>query len=476
MKIKGKIILSVVSFFLVAGLAAGILLLKPNTVNDVEKAPQNQHVSLYPYYDEFESYLTVESQKIEAGAIFLYGNPTDENAVPTLSKYILLNRSEINELAETLKEQKWVADALVDRTSFTFDAQIYYHGWIYVSIGQKIAYYDEHFCTLPDSLTEQLEEKFENAEIYKGSYKAGAEINTKFLSCTVIKEWDANNNADVYYLVPFDSEPMNSVVKKLQINRSCIWNYPRVSEGEKLTVEFIGAIQANEIAEIPQTVAYYTYDKDFKYTPVGAFETVRNLSFYGVESQTLERYDNAEGLPESLSQFGAEFFKEYSLFVKCFKTGSLGYDYAVLDINKHNGTLNIIVYDTSIAECRNSAIGYYTVAVGVKKEDIADCTAFTMRTASRNELYEDAEKVENGNPYFEGTVEMVYENSLLVVPYYSDPINNTANILTVSTDVVSTRPLPEFKEGDNIRVLYNGVVQESYPAHVPTVFTIYKIQ
>ncbi len=83
--------------------------------------------------------------------------------------------------------------------------------------------------------------------------------------------------------------------------------------------------------------------------------------------------------------------------------------------------------------------------------------------------------VTNQNPYFNATVLEVYENSVLVEPYENEEIRKSSDKISVSTSVISTNPVPKLKKGMEIRVVYNGVVMETYPASLGGVFAIYEL-
>lgn len=80
------------------------------------------------------------------------------------------------------------------------------------------------------------------------------------------------------------------------------------------------------------------------------------------------------------------------------------------------------------------------------------------------------------NPYFHAVVLEVYENSVLVKPFEGSDEGKSADKITVSTKVISTHPVPELKKGMPIRIVYNGAIQETYPAGIPTVFAIYELK
>ena len=82
----------------------------------------------------------------------------------------------------------------------------------------------------------------------------------------------------------------------------------------------------------------------------------------------------------------------------------------------------------------------------------------------------------NYNPYFNATVLEVYESSVLVEPFEDTDERKSSDKITVNTNVVSTHPVPELKEGMQIRVVYNGTIEETYPANIPTAFAIYELR
>lgn len=80
------------------------------------------------------------------------------------------------------------------------------------------------------------------------------------------------------------------------------------------------------------------------------------------------------------------------------------------------------------------------------------------------------------NPYFNATVLEVYENSVLVEPFDGSDELKSADKITVSTNVVSIHPVPKLEKGVQIRIVYNGTIEEIYPANIPVVFAIYELK
>ena len=79
------------------------------------------------------------------------------------------------------------------------------------------------------------------------------------------------------------------------------------------------------------------------------------------------------------------------------------------------------------------------------------------------------------NPFFNATVLEVNERNILVEPLEGEDERRSASQIYVSTDVISTIPVPELKKGDEVRIVYNGEIQETYPAQISKVFAIYSL-
>lgn len=80
---------------------------------------------------------------------------------------------------------------------------------------------------------------------------------------------------------------------------------------------------------------------------------------------------------------------------------------------------------------------------------------------------------EDLNPSFEATVLEVNENNILVEPLEGEDERRSASKIYVSTNSISDIPVPQLKKGDNVRIVYNGEIQETYPAQISKVFAIY---
>lgn len=114
-------------------------------------------------------------------------------------------------------------------------------------------------------------------------------------------------------------------------------------------------------------------------------------------------------------------------------------------------------------------VAYYDEYFCTLPQAVIDTLKKAESTATE---YNDAVAHENKNPYFEAEVLEIYEKTALVEPLENEEIRKTADKITISLETVSTLATPELQTGDIIRIIYNGTIEESYPANIPTVFSI----
>ena len=74
---------------------------------------------------------------------------------------------------------------------------------------------------------------------------------------------------------------------------------------------------------------------------------------------------------------------------------------------------------------------------------------------------------------FNAIVLEVQENYLLVEPIEGEDELKSSDRIHVTKDIVSKESVPEVKSGDEIRVVYNGEIMESYPAKLRVVYGVY---
>ncbi|MGG7177387.1 hypothetical protein ACQPU1_07350 [Clostridium paraputrificum] len=81
---------------------------------------------------------------------------------------------------------------------------------------------------------------------------------------------------------------------------------------------------------------------------------------------------------------------------------------------------------------------------------------------------------EKGQEFFNAVVLEVQENYLLVEPIEGEDELKSSDRIKVTKDIVSKAGVPDVKVGDEIRIVYNGEIMESYPARLGVVYAIYR--
>lgn len=79
--------------------------------------------------------------------------------------------------------------------------------------------------------------------------------------------------------------------------------------------------------------------------------------------------------------------------------------------------------------------------------------------------------IEN-EPSFIGVVKTVNDNSILVNVNEDEEVYSVSDLITVSLDVEYEDSMTHFNVGDEVVVYYDGVLLETYPAKVQTVYAI----
>lgn len=134
------------------------------------------------------------------------------------------------------------------------------------------------------------------------------------------------------------------------------------------------------------------------------------------------------------------------------------FSYAVMTIGE-----NTVYYRASYDDYKN-AVDILKAPQALQEEPTTDSITITPT----------GEEIKvNSNPYFNATVLKIYEKSVLVKPFEDEDEFNSADKITIGKKTVSTKEFPELSVGDEIRIVYNGEIQETYPAHLPTVFAVY---
>ncbi len=75
--------------------------------------------------------------------------------------------------------------------------------------------------------------------------------------------------------------------------------------------------------------------------------------------------------------------------------------------------------------------------------------------------------------YFDAEILQVTNDTILVKPFDNTKERACSDKIWVSTKTSSAVPPPDLYEGLNIRIVYDGMIQETYPAQIRNVFAIY---
>ncbi len=126
-----------------------------------------------------------ESEVIEdtGGAVLFYSKPTDEHETPDIKYYNRFSEDDFEIFLSSLKTNRWTSDLLTDRISFNFDGQIHLYNdcWVYFGYEQKVAYYNEYYCTLTSEQIKTLKNlqkkaaKYVTADMYADETKESIE-------------------------------------------------------------------------------------------------------------------------------------------------------------------------------------------------------------------------------------------------------------------------------------------------------------
>ena len=85
------------------------------------------------------------------------------------------------------------------------------------------------------------------------------------------------------------------------------------------------------------------------------------------------------------------------------------------------------------------------------------------------------EETVNYNPHFNATVVEIGASTLLVEPTGGPDAPSEDQVMISSEDILSASPVSALREGDTIRIVYNGDISETVPAKLDTVFAVYLV-
>ncbi|WP_180994509.1 immunoglobulin-like domain-containing protein [Clostridium sp. chh4-2] len=77
--------------------------------------------------------------------------------------------------------------------------------------------------------------------------------------------------------------------------------------------------------------------------------------------------------------------------------------------------------------------------------------------------------------YFNATVLEIHEKSILVEPFEGSEELKSSDRILASSITNSNHKVPEMKEGTTVRIVYDGIIAETYPAQINEVYAIYLV-
>ena len=154
--------------------------------------------------------------------------------------------------------------------------------------------------------------------------------------------------------------------------------------------------------------------------------------------------------------------------------GGLNELYLLLEQNDGTFYLGYGYYDVESENKRNLDGSH--IRWLYKMQEVVESSDDSTNNDNNSETDSSSSQIGGYNPYFNATVLEVYKNSVLVEPFEGSNELKSADKITINTNVISTHPVPELKEGMQIRIVYNGTIEETYPANIPTAFAIYELR
>lgn len=79
-------------------------------------------------------------------------------------------------------------------------------------------------------------------------------------------------------------------------------------------------------------------------------------------------------------------------------------------------------------------------------------------------------------PNFRGIVDEVHEQSIIVSVNEDENEIKSSDLMSVSLNVELKDSMTDFEIGDEVRVYYDGVIAESYPAQISRVYAIILVE
>jgi ribosomal protein L21E len=90
--------------------------------------------------------------------------------------------------------------------------------------------------------------------------------------------------------------------------------------------------------------------------------------------------------------------------------------------------------------------------------------AYIFKPMTMNDIYKE--------PNFSGVVTAVFDKAIIVSVNEGEDELLSSDKVSVSLNVKLKNSMTQFEIGDNVKVFYDGVIAESYPAQINAVYVI----
>lgn len=190
-------------------------------------------------------------------------------------------------------------------------------------------------------------------------------------------------------------------------------------------------------------------------------DTVQEYVYYG-SRETIK--------PTLILKGNGTFTFNYSSYSSYIAVGKYTQEENILTLVTDDGQ-NMYTFDVtedgfSFDAFNSSDIPYYKVSQDSNE---------TYCPVPDNAVFVDKQIV-GANSYFDATVLEVGDGNVLVEPMKDETLSNSVSMLWVSTKVNSTVSVPYLREGDEIRIVYDGMIQETFPGQINGTIAIYMLE
>lgn len=210
-----------------------------------------------------------------------------------------------------------------------------------------------------------------------------------------------------------------------------------------------------------------------KYLPIVKITSVKELEGFINEMSAYfsldSKYDGQKSFKENMEKYSYDsFYQDKALYVVYVSEPSGSNRHKLSSLTIKNRQMNVEVLSV-IPEMGTDDMADWFISFELDRE-----YADSIDTYNVYNLPENYTANQNLNPSFVATVLEVYDGSILVQPDASSNEILSSDKIYVSTNVVTSNPVPVLKAGDIVSIVYDGTILESYPAQINSTISIFK--